>query len=245
MSYDLRIAFHGLCLWVPTDGQMNVLLPKVDHHLRKMSADEGHLDGVDFRGTLWCEDVPNLRIKLPSGSPYDPTLPPHDVLADLDMVEPGRRVPKGMLRGSIPADLGAHFILTSGTCTGVAPGGLWAFSDGEGQDYYQGRFTWRVDWTIRGIEGSALDLGGHRLFPLGGVINIDVHNNPAESTGRNDRHFHHLAKLCANKSHLPSPHLRDEKIDICPSTSVAGETITPDWMVGRPLTCFGGRASPE
>jgi hypothetical protein len=190
MSYDLRIHFIGLALYVPEDGKaMHVLLPSTDEHVHAPGAPGGagapagtppvekHFARIVFDKAYVAPDQTQLTREymlvnlegrlldlsgLPASGVLNPTLT--DELASMDRVaEP---VPRTRVTELPDSTLAGRVTMDAGALTDYEMGALWRLNGGSPQ-----RMAVGTEWTIRGIrsrkpaaEGGALYLPG-RLLP--------------------------------------------------------------------------------
>lgn len=200
MTFDLRFTFTGMMLYVPSNTQLTVLLPKtaevmptantsgcgstgeecVEPHVARITFDTAYsrpgaaaLDGVVAHASLRKK-----RLTVPAvGSAYVKGIP--SVVATA--TAPPRQ---DVLDGSADTDLIARLELTTGEASWADPGECWE---------YQGatrRMSHQVEWTISDVAGDWIDLeltdlaglGSQgslpRLYPIDGKIELWVWHAP-------------------------------------------------------------------
>ena len=198
MSFDLRITFIGLCLFVPesSDGPMHVLLPATDGH-------NGHDDGelqphsarlvydtahtaqgqTAFRRELACPSLEGFALDLRglSRGSIGTELP--DEFVDMGAIPGGGKVGPTLVGSEPGTSVTSRITLDAGHLTAYELGILWRFRNAAPQP-----MTWRAEWTIRGIEGDRLEarklesLHGNdpeslpELFPIGETIHLSVYH---------------------------------------------------------------------
>lgn len=206
MSFDLRIKFAGICLFVPQPAagqegaRMHVLMPKVEHqhhgghgggviseHLPRLLYDRAYEQpgSSNFTRELACVPLDRLALELGglSSDGFTPALPAE--VASLEEV--AGRVPPARVSDHPGTEVAARVTLRQGRVT-YYPAGLQAKL--RAKEEFR-RMTANVEWTIRGIPGEYLPRqvlkgldGGPgatlpELYPMGDVIHLEVYNAPA------------------------------------------------------------------
>lgn len=175
MSFDLRIRFAGICMFVPepgpdaqnpdASGKVHVLLPVVAHqhtsggahvpeHLPRLLYDTAYeTQGPRVRAftrELACVKLDRFALEL-SGLGADAltiTLP--EEIATLRHV--AQPVPRARVSANPGPEVAARFSLHQGRVTDYPPG---AHAKLRASERFR-RMTAQVEWTIRGIEGVSL-----------------------------------------------------------------------------------------
>lgn len=162
MSYDLRIMFSGLALYVPDATAMHVLLPATEHgagngggaghphvepHFTRIFYDEAYEDpratGLSRRYRMMEFNGRTLDLtRLPTDEVLDARIP-----GEIPSMEPfANPVPRTLLEGNLDAKLAGRVTMKTGAVTDCLLG---ARFDVEGETK---RITVRSEWTIRGIK---------------------------------------------------------------------------------------------
>jgi hypothetical protein len=262
MSFDLRITFTGLFLFIPEQDRVHVLMPVTSDH-----AHAHHEHGVERHVARLL--VSKTHQKNGAGSPRDPGFHTVDLansflaigrrnshidsnmegreLVDLtEIVE--RKVSRRLLKGADPKRLFSRVTLHAGQATNHAPGAVWTLN-GKTQP-----MTYQVEWTVPDSEnsGDSLELMPGKvptLFPLPDeitgkqTIRIDiVHVPEAELTQPpakpepNGNHFLALYDLYENPAARPRPEF------VKPPEKGGIRSM----LVGvSPETCMAGRGQAE
>jgi hypothetical protein len=260
MSFDLRIHFLGLAMFVPEGTEkMHVLLPDTtghDEHIARIIHDEAY----ETAGQTQLSRKYNM-IKLEgrvldltglTTSPgIDPNLP--DELPDMNRVAipvPATKVtgmPGGGVIGRVTMDagaltdygLGAAFRLNSPTV--------------------KSRMAVRTEWTVRGINSTSLNaslLGGGtalpELFPIAQTIHLMVFHTvriefPPHGSdfdipepGKDAEHFKAYYKICTSKDD-PVEHF--PKVAPRIPVQVKGDTVSKDGSESPGMTCVQPKAT--
>jgi hypothetical protein len=201
MSFDLKLTFTGMMLYVPEASQLQVLMPKTADTLGASSSGgcgtetagcvENHAARITFdtaysrEGALALDDAVahvSMRLKrleVPAvGSAYVRGIPS-------DIVTAASPVRDEVLDGSDNGDLTSRVKVSTGEATYADPGACWEY-DGTIR-----RMSHQVEWTIADITGDYLDLplmdldglGAQgslpRLYPIAGVIELWVWHAPS------------------------------------------------------------------
>lgn len=204
MSFDLKLTFTGMMMYVPQATQLQVLFPKtaetvaaavissggcgtetadcVEPHAARITFDTAYArqGAAALDEAVAHVSLRNKRLEIPAvGSAYVRGIPP--VVA----VAPGP-VRQDVLDGTSDADLAARIRVSTGQATYADPGECWE---------YQGtirRMSHQVEWTISGIDDDyplqlpLTDLAGlatrgslPRLYPIDGVVELWIWHAPA------------------------------------------------------------------
>jgi hypothetical protein len=188
MSFDLRITFTGMCLFVPdprdATSRMHVVLPaagKHPHDARLLFDGAYVLGASELTRTLECRvlDRQAVRLLQPSGGA---ALDLPGEIVDLQQTL-GKRVAPNKLVETPPPVVKSRITLAGGAVTDYEYGA--AFD----MPYHKGiPMTWQVEWTVRGIADSALkwELVSldtavvtevlPPLVPIGGVVHVFVYH---------------------------------------------------------------------
>jgi hypothetical protein len=208
MSFDLRIRFAGICLFVPepgpnarmpeVGGKLHVLLPFVKHHhttggghvvehLPRLLYDTAYETrrARAFTRELECVKLNHFALELAGLGADTLTISLPDEIASIrDVASPVSRVRVSDTPGP---EVAARVTLHQGRVTDYPPGAKAKLRDEENFR----RMTAQVEWTIRGIEGDSLprqvlrgldgaaDTSIPELFPIGDTIHLQVFNAPA------------------------------------------------------------------
>ena len=193
MSFDLSITFTGMCLFAPepastgSTGRMHVLMPAMgqgtDRHYPYLVYDVAYaVEGAkQLSRALHVEGLDEFELLLPGftrpdGAPIDLSLP--EEAYNLDQVFGARRLSREWIRPSPNERLASRVPLVAGCITDYEPGARWRLGFGGPVP-----MSWKVRWTIRGIEGSELrgvrisrmDGGGYRELPVLRPIRETIH----------------------------------------------------------------------
>jgi|1186.fasta_scaffold240920_1 hypothetical protein len=190
MSFDLRLHFFGLAMFVPEDDRiMHVLFPSTRDHVHSDHGTHAALEPHHMR-IVWDrayeqpgEPQPWRSYKLvdmerrvldlsglPSEGGIDPRLP--DELARMDRV--ANPVPRDLVTAVGDERLAGRVTMDAGALTNAVIGARFFLNGGEPV-----RLTTRTEWTIRGIHTRLpAAAGGHACLPgavlMGGDSAADV-----------------------------------------------------------------------
>jgi len=200
MTFDLKIQFVGLCMFVPDpDGSaMHVLMPTsagsggphgsadVPAHVAMLCFDPGYLqrNGSRWPGAAVNAVVDQATLAVAGSGTLDLALP-ESVAVNVARVTRSSVIPSLLAPGDPGTALAARVRLESGKMTGYAPGVCWNY-DSPPDDPRP--LPNRVCWTVP-MEGKQVDLvlrpfKGERdtplpaLYPIDGAVEVWVYNTP-------------------------------------------------------------------
>lgn len=190
MSYDLRVVFHGMCLWVRTTDEVHVLMPAtggaggcaaggVEAHAAVLVFDTAHLrsDSTTLDNLVALQSIERKKITFPGGTgTLNRALPP-------ELAQLGSPVRADVLSGEASTLLNSRVLLQGGGWSDHSKGACWSWG---GQIR---RLSHVVEWTVAGVEGDSLEIqleglaGGvvtmlPPLHPVGGVVEVEVWHAP-------------------------------------------------------------------
>jgi len=186
MSFDLRISFHGMCMFV-RDGSdaLHVLMPATGSdgcgcppHSPRLIFNSAHLrpSQTAFDDTVVHRSLQNKKLEFAdTGATLDNSLPTE--LAKTDTVR------SDVFDETNTDPVASRVVLRNGSCSDYARGACWTWK-GQMQ-----RLSHVIEWTIPGVTGSSLDLellsltgasGGSvpTLYPVNGCIELEVWHAP-------------------------------------------------------------------
>lgn len=246
MSFKLIIDIRGLCLLVPHEGKMHVLIPETAHHAQHMEPHIARItippehigngqprDFEPFDGLRW--DLSGL-----GQGPASPTLP--SVVVDVRRFVRPEGIPRRQLIRGNQFRISSHLILGSGAC----------ICHGKSADWRVGgeRFVWmtnKIRWLIPDVDANQLDWmfedigtstpAPNQPDPLvpndDGVIYLDLlhapldeHENPTVETcdpGASN-HFHMFFDVFGQNSSMRP---RCESDDVLPEQCFAAGGLSP------------------
>lgn len=258
MSFDLRIEFVGLALWVPQgEERMHVLLPvheamadgKGRHHAR-LVYDVAYEDPkpTELKRTFKFVNLERRVIELLGLS--DEELDVNITSEIFDLSEVAGDVPPALVAGEPTGPVMSRVSMDKGALTRHQLGALY----GEVANPPT-RMATRSEWTIRGIDADHFSFDGRLsgpaganepkpLRPINQTIHVTVFNTllgdmpPAgeyriPTAPRRSEHFHAYYHICQPKiSHdlLPEPAGEDD-------VDVTGDLPTGDQTESGGLTC--------
>lgn len=264
----VTVTFAGMCLLVPTDSTLHVLMPHTAH------PHEPRLVLRNESGKLRKERISGLDLDLTNVTgTFTPAVQPEIFNFDKLPLE-ARKVPKALLSlgAKLPGEVRTRVRLNAGEAGGVPrPGGVWNFPSITGPF----RLPTAVDWVIQGVTGSHLEvvdrLNGEtfKAFPnRSGVIEVLIvnvtpeelrrissTNVPAHTRCRPNRekavHFKHYADLLDPSSPLTLPEFdlpKSRALGLCPPQAAKkpGVRLAPAAAAaaGSELTCMVTTAPP-
>lgn len=194
-SFDLRLSFTGLCLFVPEDdgATIHVILPDptacdIMEHRASIFYNSGYAIQDGSLGTSYIELPVSGVINLPDGLPVSGT--PNNYLAqalsDASVANvtaiSGKCVDRAVLQADCRMVKGV-VVMKHARLLSYSAGGPFKFP----QTTAGGFLAWKLDWLVPNIGGTELTLelghaahGGptesHLLYPIDGVIELRIKN---------------------------------------------------------------------
>lgn len=191
MPYDLRVVFHGMCLFVRTTDGLHVLMPAtgsghgcsasggVEAHAARLIFDTAHLrqDATGLDDLLVHYSLESKKLAFPpGGGALNLAMPP-------ELAQLGSPVRADVLSGENPDLVLSRVLLRNGGWTDHAKGACWSWGG------RIRRLSHVVEWTVPGVGGDSLLLepeglsGGTAgslppLYPVNGVLELEVWHAP-------------------------------------------------------------------
>jgi hypothetical protein len=189
MSFDLKITFTGMCLFVPDSRDVNtprmhVLLPETSAHPHsaKLMYDRAYKKpgASSLERFLACHRLDRMELRFRgTGGSATQELPSEIVNLRLTL---DKRVTPDKLADPAPASVKSRITLESGAVTDYEYGAAWDLP------YHKDvPMTWQVEWTIHGLDPAtfawelvnldteqAEDLP--KLHPVGGIVHVYVYH---------------------------------------------------------------------
>jgi len=209
MSFDLRITFTGLCLFVPDPPRtcMHVVFPDTSGTTMAHRAMLTYDSAYDVQGAtqlsrrLTCLSVERRRITLPDPSIYTGGAAPEDIDLALpdEVIDLGADAGAGTVSAALlqagASPVNAEVVLAAGRVTDYRPAAMFTFASAAGPRRGPRPLANRVEWTLRDIPGST--------FPLVNALDLDTRAStpllsPLHALGRTIR---------LTISHLPAAEL--------------------------------------
>lgn len=273
MSFDLRIFFSGLCVFIPDDQRMrmHVLMPSTrgdcenGHtlHLARLRYDVAYAIPGATKLTGDCayrvlEDKALDLVEFPGE--LNMQLPPD--LVDVERPA-GKKVPRNRLSVQRPPKVDSRVTLSAGAVTCRVPGAIFEFDGSEPR-----HLAHVVVWTIPNIEGNELRLRLKKLHgageeplpvlhPIGGTVDLGVlHVVPEEldpgaplpdppEPGTEIHHFEAYYCVFDSPERRPLPKYLEEGNPICEPMQEGMLAAPLAFRGGSPFFCMGSRASLE
>jgi hypothetical protein len=217
MSFKLIIDIRGLCLLVPHEGKMHVLLPKSHESMK-------HIALFKFKGGRPKEPFDGVRWDLSDlGGTAAQTLPAEVVDAAEYINKSG--VPLSRLAGS-QKNVASHLILGAGRCTARGRVAHWKIG-GKSMVPMTNKIRWVIDsvpdeklaWVFEALSGPGRT--PDRLVPQGAdrVVELDLMHAPPKDHDKADDDDGPCKSLSENHFHMYWP-LFDTNLDLQPECEV-------------------------
>jgi hypothetical protein len=242
MTFDLRVEFSGLCLYLmhPDGDQVGIVMPDA----RKRTADPRHADGTDgvFHVGYVRFDLANFDADLPPGDidngpryevvhrfdrealDFDFPDEQSSMSAELEFPDfkefaPVLRPLPGLFSEDPPKVLLMRTVLRGGHLSGLSEGESWRFSTelNPSAPAYGGQFASFSTWTRR-VDGDGLTI---RLRRFGDATPTEIPLRPARSENGDAVIALKIANLCAENP-LEWPDL--------PFRGVVGDDVDFKWL---------------